>query len=92
MDRQGFEKIRQVMEEASIGQVDIEPELQEGDDVRFVTIRPRKYVRPAIVLNALDKAGLLDDDGPNVGISGDPILEPFGIDAFGITFEDKNRR
>lgn len=92
MDRQGFEKIKKTFEGSSVRRVEIIPEPEEGEDVRFVSIRPFDRTRPAIILNILDQAGLICGGSEDLGAEEDPLLEPVLNDAFSITFKDINSR
>ena len=93
MDQFGFEKINETLKKSPVGEVEIVPEPEEGENVRFVTIRPLDRTRPAEILNVLDEAGLMHSEGPrDLRINSYPVLKPLGIDAFGITLEDTNRR
>lgn len=90
MDIRGFEIIKKTFEQSPVGEVEITPEPKEGEDVRFITIRPLDRTRPAGILNVLNEAKLIYDCPRDIGRDEEPLLDFKCVDAFALTLEDKN--
>ncbi len=90
MDHRDFELVEKCLEDAKINTF-IEPELEEGETAKYISIGLHRPITPADILNALYKAKLLSGvPGPRRGFHLE--LSPVAYLPESITFEDIGSR
>lgn len=91
MDRRGYEALTKALEDVEYGAV-VSPDIGEDESVRYITVTSSEQVPPATILNALGKAGLMQEESldgyEDAVLNYNPSLKMLGVVPGSLTFED----
>lgn len=92
MDLRGHNRIIEALDEAEIAAT-VVPVPEEGENIEFVTIQTTdETLPPALVLNALGRAGLIQYEGAqDAGGRRGPSLNPITAQPGSTTLRDEGR-